>query len=333
MKALIFKENGVPTEVLKVVDLEDPKPAPGEALIRIRLATIHPSDVNILRGIGGTVLNLPASSGQEAFGIVEALGENSVGPAIGSKVIVFGIWGTWRGSLICKIENLITLSDEVDDELAAQLFITPITAFIMTMLELKLTRGEWLLQSAAVSTVGKLVIQLGKIFGFKTINVVYKRSQVSMVKALGGDEVICTEDENLLEEIMRITNGKGISKAIDCVGGKTGAEMFRSLAPNGKMIVYGALSSHGKPDKTAYELPLFAPKMIYSSTIAQGWWLNNWLANHSVTEIRDAFNVLYPMFISGQITLKKPTTFIPENFDAALDWVRNGDGGKAMFKF
>ena len=333
MKALIFEEKGIPTEVLKLVESGDLKPAPGQALIRIRLATIHPSDVNILRGVGGTILDLPASPGQEAVGTVEALGENTDGPAIGSRVVVFGIWGAWRGSLICNVENLIIVPDEVDDDIAAQLFITPITAYIMTILELNTQKGEWLLQSAAVSTVGKLVIQLGKVFGFKTLNVVYKRSQVKTVEDLGGDAVICTEDQNLAEEIARITDGKGISKAIDCVAGQTGADIFRSLTPNGKMMVYGALSSHGKLDKTAYELPLYAPRMIYTGTIVQGWWLNNWLANHELKETYEAINILWPLFKSGRLALQRPTAFAPENFKAALNWAGNGDGGKAQFRF
>jgi NADPH:quinone reductase-like Zn-dependent oxidoreductase len=333
MKALIFEEKGIPVEVVKLVELADPKPAPGQALVRIRLATIHPSDVNILRGVGGTVLDLPASPGQEAVGTVEALGENTGGPAIGSRVVVFGIWGAWRGSLICNVENLMAVPDEVGDGLAAQLFITPTTAYILTILELKAQKREWLLQSAAASSVGKMVIQLGKVFGFKTLNVVYKRSQVKTVEDLGGDAVICTEDQNLAEEIARITDGKGVSKAIDCVAGQTGADIFRCLTPNGKMIVYGALSSHGKSDKTAYELPLYAPRMIYTGTIVQGWWLNNWMANHDLKETHEAIHVLWPLFESGQLSLQRPTAFAPENFKAALDWVGNGDGGKAQFKF
>jgi NADPH:quinone reductase-like Zn-dependent oxidoreductase len=73
---------------------------------------------------------------------------------------------------------------------------------------------------------------------------VRRRAGVEEIRALGGNEVICTEDEELRKRVTEIVGPGGVSKAIDCVAGQIGADVSRSLAPGGKMIVYGALSTH-----------------------------------------------------------------------------------------
>jgi NADPH:quinone reductase-like Zn-dependent oxidoreductase len=87
------------------------------------------------------------------------------------------------------------------------------------------SHDEWLLQTAAGSTVGRLVIQLARHLGIPTINVVRRRDAVEEIKALGGDEVICTEDEDLLQRVAEIAGPAGVRKAIDCVAGHVGAQV------------------------------------------------------------------------------------------------------------
>jgi NADPH:quinone reductase-like Zn-dependent oxidoreductase len=90
----------------------------------------------------------------------------------------------------------------------------------MTMVEHDLRPGDWLAQTAAGSTVGQLVLQLARSERFRTVNIVRRRAQVPDIKALGGDVVITSEDNDWGTQLATTSEGKALSRAIDCVAGK-----------------------------------------------------------------------------------------------------------------
>src|SRR2546430_6759302 len=96
MKAFVFERTGDPNDVLAVRELPEPKPGPGEILVRVRLSPVHPSDMHIMRGRFGRQPTLPASPGIECVGVVEALGSGVAGPAPGTRVVLLNVWGSWR---------------------------------------------------------------------------------------------------------------------------------------------------------------------------------------------------------------------------------------------
>jgi NADPH:quinone reductase-like Zn-dependent oxidoreductase len=148
---------------------------------------------------------------------------------------------------------------------------------------------DWLVQTAAGSTVGQLVLQLARLEGFRTVNIVRRRAQVLDIKALGGEVVITSEDNDWGTQLATASEGKALSRAIDCVAGRTGATVARHLAPDGRMLVYRALSSHKQTDPSAFEMPVFAPRLIYSAAAVQGWYLPHWL---EVTPLADCGAIL-----------------------------------------
>jgi NADPH2:quinone reductase len=248
MKALIFRETGEPNSVLKLEEIPTPPAAAGEALVRVLLSPIHPSDLHMVRGRYGHQPVLPASPGIEGVGIVEAVGPDVQGSLVGTRVVFVDTWNTWREQIVCPVDKLVSVPNGLDDAVAATSYTNPLTAWALTRSSHNLKEGEWLLQTAAASTVGKLVLQLAQQFRFKTINVIRRREQETIIGNLGGDEVICTEDEDLTARLQELTAGKGVERAIDCVAGDLGAEIARNLASAGTMLVYGALSSHRQTD-------------------------------------------------------------------------------------
>src|SRR6201999_199563 len=112
--------------------------------------------------------------------------------------------------------------------------------------------------------------------------------QETIIRNLGGHEVICTEDQDLSARLQELTAGKGVERAIDCVAGDLGAEIARNLAPAGTMLVYGALSSHRQTDPAKFLMPLFAPRLIYSTGTVCGWWLPRWVPSQLLGEVRAA---------------------------------------------
>jgi NADPH2:quinone reductase len=177
--------------------------------------------------------------------------------------------GTWAEYLIAPAVQLIPVPDGVSDQAAAQFVVNPLTAWIMTVEELALQPGEWLLQTAAGSTLGRVVLQIARQRGFKTINVVRRREQGEELKSLGADEFICTDEEDIPERVREIAGKAGVTKAIDAVGGETGAAVMSALGRGGVMLVYGLLS--GEP------MPIDGGRMIFTTTTLRGFWLGDWM--------------------------------------------------------
>ena len=268
MQSVRFYEFGKPADVLRVEDLPTPEPAAGQVLVRVRARPINPSDLLTVRGLYGALPKLPASPGLEGMGEVAAVGEGVGHLRAGQRVIPLGVSGTWQEYLLAPAAQLLPVPDGVSDQTAAQFVVNPLTAWIMTVEELALEPGEWLLQTAAGSTLGRVVLQVAKMRGFKTVNVVRRREQAEELKTLGADEVICTDEEDIPERVREITGGS-LTKAIDAVGGETGAAVMRSLGRGGVMLVYGLQS--GEPT------PVDGGRMIFTSSTMRGFWLGDWM--------------------------------------------------------
>jgi NADPH:quinone reductase-like Zn-dependent oxidoreductase len=327
VKALIFRETGEPKSVLELVEIPTPPVTYGEALVRVLLSPINASDLHMVRGRYGFQPDLPASPGIEAVGIVEAVGPGVQSPAVGTRVIFIHTWNTWREQIVCPADKLVPVPDGLDDSAAASSYINPLTAWALTVSAHKLKEGDWLLQTAAASSVGKFVLQLAQQHRFKTINVVRRREQESIVRNLKGDEVICTADEDLRARLQELTSGKGIDHAIDCVAGEIGAEIARNLAPGGTMLVYGALSSHRQTDPAKFLMPLFAPRLIYSTATVRGWWLPRWVPSQPLTEIRAATSELLAMLTKGALTPPASVRYPVKSFQEALS-LADGEAGQ-----
>ena len=323
MKALIFRQTGEPKSVLELTEMPTPPVAAGEALVRVLLTPVNASDLHMVRGRYGYQPELPASPGIEAVGIVEALSPGVQAPMVGTRVVFVNTWNTWREQIACPADKLVPVPDDLDDEAAAASYINPLTAWALTLSAHKLTEGDWLLQTAAASSVGKFVLQLAQQYRFRTINVIRRREQEPIIRDLRGDEVVCTADEDLRARLQELTVGRGIERAIDCVAGDVGAEIVRNLAPGGTMLVYGALSSHRQTDPAKFAMPLFAPRLIYSTATVRGWWLPRWVPSQPLAEVRSATSNLLTLLSKRTLTPPTSVRYSVKDFHEA---VRLADG-------
>ncbi len=327
MKALIFRKTGEPKSTLELVEMPVPPLGPGEVLVRVHLSPINASDLHMVRGRYGYQPVLPASPAIEGVGIVEAVGPGVQAPIPGTRVVFIDTWSTWREQIVCPTDKLVPVADSLDDSAAAASYINPLTAWALTRSTHNLKEGDWLLQTAAASSVGKFVLQLAQQYRFKTINVIRRREQETIIRNLGGNEVICTADEDLRSRLQELTAGKGVERAIDCVAGDLGAEIARNLAPGGTMLVYGALSSHRQTDPAKFLMPLFAPRLIYSTATVRGWWLPRWVPSQPLAEVRAATSDLLTMFSKGALTPQTSVRYSVKNFREAVS-LADGEAGQ-----
>ena len=331
MLRIQFERFGEPTEVLRVVDVPIPRPGINQVLIRMQVRPVHPSDLSIIQGRYGALPALPASPGLEGVGVIAALGEGVQGFHVGQRVVPFNSWGSWQEYVIVDASRLLLVPDTISDEVAAQLTVNPMSAWIMLTQELQVERGEWLVQTAANSTVGRLVLQLTQLLGVKTMNVVRRREQVQELLNAGADEVICSADENVVERIAQITGSTGVGKAMDSVAGQIGADVLRSLRPGGVMLQYGALSTHGQTEPNKMIMPVFAPKLVYGATSVRGWWFYHWLSIVPLEQAMGVANQVLSLVEQGTIVLGPGQAFALEEVEQAVRYTQTGgQGGKAL---
>jgi NADPH:quinone reductase-like Zn-dependent oxidoreductase len=334
MRSVVADTMGEPSEVLHLRSRPVPEPGFGQVRIRVTSVPVHASDLHTIRGRYGFTPEFPAVPGIESVGVVDELGGGVEGLTVGQRVITIGVTGTWQEYVVADAGRVLPVPDGMSDSTAAQILANPLTAVILTGDELDVRAGEWLLQTAAGSTVGQSVIQLGAHVGFKTLNVVRRRSAVEDILALGGTAVICTEDEDLRGRVADIAGDEGVSKAIDCVGGQVGADVSRALAPDGELVVYGALSTHRQTDPDKLTIPIFARSLIYETKTVRGFWLFRWITETPKDRMAATIARTLRLADSGALRVPDGRPIPVEKFSDAVDLAEApAHGGKPLLVF
>jgi NADPH:quinone reductase-like Zn-dependent oxidoreductase len=333
-RSVVADALGEPSEVLHLQTRSIPQPGPGQVRIRVAAVPVHASDLHTIRGRYGFTPEFPAVPGIESVGVIDELGSGTDGLTVGQRVITVGVTGTWQEYVVADAGRVLPVPAGMSNSTAAQILANPLTAVILTGDELDVRPGEWLLQTAAGSTVGQSVIQLGAHVGFKTLNVVRRRSAVEDILGLGGTAVICTEDENLRERVADIAGPHGVAKAIDCVSGQVGADVSRALAPHGELIVYGALSTHRQTAPDQLTIPLFARSLIYETKTVRGFWLFRWLTETPKDRMAAAIDRTVQLAESGALRVPEGRPIPVEKFSEAVYLAEApAHGGKPLLVF
>ncbi len=276
MKAAVFESFGDPVHELGVREVADPRPGPGEVRVRMILSPINPSDLLVVAGRYGVLPKLPLTPGFEGVGIVDQAGPGLIGRYVKGKrvVAINSSGGNWADFAVIPARQARPVPDDISDEQAAAFFVNPATVLAMVRHVLAVPKGAWLLQSAAGSNLGRMIIKLGRRDGFKTLNVVRRREAVEGLKSLGGDAVISSEEGPIDEQVRRITGREAVRFAVDPVGGETGTQLFRSLGDGGRLLLYGTLSN--EPIQVDPRLVISGPRTV------EGFWLGHWMRQRSI---------------------------------------------------
>ena len=327
MRALQFAEPGDPLTVLRLADVPTPKPGPGQVRVRVTHRPINPSDLYCVQGIYPVRPELPGSPGFEGFGVIDAVGDGVTSVNKGQRVFqATGNPGTWAEYVIAPAEGVVPIPDAINDQVGAQVLANPMTAWAILNDELTLERGDWILQTAAASALGHLIIQLARHRGIRTINVVRRREHVSRLREVGADEVICTADESIAGRVREITRGAGVRAAIDAVGGPGGAEIEGVLADGGTMLPIGLLS--GQPLG-----PLDAGAMIFRGTTVRGFWLITWFQTRTPEQLNRAFGEVIRLLANGTLSPPVEAEYDLADFRRAIEHAqRPGRHGKVLLR-
>jgi NADPH:quinone reductase-like Zn-dependent oxidoreductase len=279
MKALVFDHFGEPDQVLSAREVPTPEPGPGEVRVRMIASPINPSDLLVVRGRYGTLPTLPATPGFEGVGVVDRAGPGLLGRwALGKRVTVINHkGGNWAEFAVIPARQARPVPDDIPDDQVASFFVNPATVVAMVRHVLAVPRGAWLLQSAANSNLGRMVVRLAKHDGIRTINVVRRPEAAPELLKLGADHVISTTNGPIEEQVAAIVGtARGVRHAIDPVGGATGTGLFRALAAEGRLLVYGSLSEE--------PLAIDSRRLIAGDRKVEGFWLGHWMRSRSIPQ-------------------------------------------------
>jgi NADPH:quinone reductase-like Zn-dependent oxidoreductase len=311
MKAVVLESWGDPEKVLQVRDVPAPVPGPGQVRVRMLASPINPSDLLTIRGEYGRQPRLPATPGYEGVGVVEEGHGLLAWRVKGKRVAVLnGAGGNWAEQVVLPARQAVPVPAELSDEQAATFFVNPASALAMTRHVLRVPAGAWLLQTAAASALGRMVIRLGQAHGFRTLNVVRRREQAEELLRLGGTAAVATNDEPLVERVRALTDGEGVRYAIDAVGGETGSEVVRALGRGGRLLVYGTLA--GEPLRVDPRALMDGQKRV------EGFWLSEWARSRGLLSMVLLFRRIGRLLRQGVLSSEVGTTFPLEEAHAAV---------------
>ncbi|MBK9385366.1 MAG: zinc-binding dehydrogenase [Planctomycetes bacterium] len=266
MKAVRIHSHGGP-EVLRIDEIAEPTPGPGEVLVRMRAASVNHLDLWVRRGMPGHPVPFPRILGCDGAGEVAALGAGVAGLALGTRVLVApGVSSGVSREALAGREQLAPDyrllgedCDGVDAELVAvpQANAIPIpasvsyrdaaaiplvfcTAWGMLVEKAQLRAGEDVLVLGAGSGVGSAAVQLAKLLGARVFTTVGGAAKVAKAIALGADLVIDHEAQDFAAEVKRATGGRGVDLVVEHVGQATFARSLKSLAKGGRIVTCGA---------------------------------------------------------------------------------------------
>ncbi|WP_220813245.1 zinc-dependent alcohol dehydrogenase family protein [Pseudomonas paralcaligenes] len=315
LKAEYQHRGKVPQDVIEAVPLELPPLADGQALIKVLAAPINPSDVLTLTGEYGILPPLPAIGGNEGVGRVEQLGEGVSNVKVGQTVLLPVGSGTWVTHLQAPAAKLIPLPD-ADPQQLAMMTINPPTASLLLSQFVDLQPGDWVIQNAANSGVGGYLIQLAKLRGFKTINVVRREAAVAGLKAEGGD-VVLVDGPDLHKRVREATGGAKVMLGIDAVGGAATDHVASCLSEGGTLVNYGLMS--GEPCQVS------ASSFVFRDVTLRGFWLAKWFQKATPAEQMKVFGELTQLIASGKLKARIAATYKVDQIKEAVAAAASGE--------
>jgi NADPH2:quinone reductase len=238
MRAIMCREHG-DLSVLKLEEVPDPVPGPGQALVRIRACGINFADSIMAAGKYQNQPELPFTPGSEIAGDVVALGEGVGTVAVGDRVMGLPGRGGYAELAAVDVTRLSPLPASLSYEQAASFAVTYGTSHIALGHRARLKPGETLLVHGAAGGVGLTAVELGKIMGARIIATAGGPDKLEIARAAGADETIDYLAEDIRERVKAMTGGRGADVIYDPVGGDVFDASLRCVAFEGRILVIG----------------------------------------------------------------------------------------------
>jgi NADPH2:quinone reductase len=242
MKAIQITQTGGP-EVLTLAELPIPSPKAAEVLVKVHASGVNFIDIYYREG--RYKAELPFIDGQEAAGVVEAVGVE--GFAVGDSVAWCNVLGTYAEYALAPAGRLVKLPARLEHKLAAAVMLQGMTAHYLAYSTYPLKAGDTALVHAAAGGVGLLLTQMAAQIGARVIATVSTEEKAALAREAGAAEIILYTQADFETETLRLTEGRGVDVVYDSVGKTTFEKSLNVLRPRGLMALFGASSGAVPP--------------------------------------------------------------------------------------
>jgi len=289
------------------------------------LSPINPSDLIPIRGAYKHRIQLPAIPGYEGVGVVEGIGSSVPTSLLGKRVLPLRGEGTWQQYVKTKANFAVRVPNGIDDETASQMYINPVTAWLVCTEELRLKSDDVLIVNACGSAIGRIFAQFSKVFGYRLIAVVRNDIHTQELQSLGAWAVINTSKESLVNRVMELTDGMGATAGIDSIGGQDGHYLIDCIRTGGTMLSIGLLS--GTPMNWAQI------HQKHPDVTVKPYWLRRWIEGVSDVRWHDTFDDVFKLVTERKLKLQTARQHFGlwEYKKAINETEQHGHKGKVLF--
>jgi NADPH:quinone reductase-like Zn-dependent oxidoreductase len=306
---------------VEIVNVPEPDaPGPADVAVTVEYAPINNTDLLMMRGRYGTLPTLPAGIGSEGVGRVTAIGSQVRGLAIGDRVPVRFGYTAWREQLVLPADGLFALPARVDPRQLAMIAINPPTAVLLLSEFVALAPGDWVIQNAGNSGVGRSVIAAARQRGIKTVSLGRRPELIDELRAAGGD-VVLLEGADLPARVAAATGNARMSLALDGVGGDSTLSLSTCLPVRGTLVMYSTVSK--KPGLAS------AVELVFRNITMRGFWLL-YPEYSSGPKYTEAVKTSAALFAEGKLHLPVAASY---RLDAIKDALAHAQrGGKVVLE-
>ncbi|MEP6716974.1 MAG: quinone oxidoreductase [Terriglobia bacterium] len=244
MKIIQIAKTGGPEE-MKLVEAPVPTPGPKQALVKIEASGVNFIDVYFRSGLYKA--DLPFTPGNEAAGVVEAVGSEVTEVKPGDRVAYAMHRGSYAEYTVVPSAQLVVIPDTLDFNIAAAAMLQGMTAHYLTHSSFPLKKGDTCLIHAAAGGAGRLAVQMAKMLGATVYGTAGTDEKAAIAKSAGADEVIVYTREDFVTEVKRFTNNRGVDVVYDSVGVSTFLKGLDIIRPRGMMVLFGQSSGAVAP--------------------------------------------------------------------------------------
>ncbi|CAM4386795.1 NADPH:quinone reductase [Pedobacter westerhofensis] len=260
MKAAVYYENGGP-EVFRLEEVPAPVPQIDEILIRIHSISIEGGDL-----ISREMLPLeaiPTIVGYQSAGTIVAMGDSVTGFSIGQRVLANSRSGSHAEYIAVEASRVWAISDQMSFEIAAAVPVIFFTAHECLFTFGRLQAGQTVLIHGGSGALGLAAIQIAKKAGARIITTGSDDDKLERLRAFGADYQVNYRKDDFVEEVMKITNGRGVDLVLDSVGGSNLARSIQSVRFRGIVTFVGGTGR----DQTPLDPYLLWPKNVSLSGV------------------------------------------------------------------
>jgi NADPH2:quinone reductase len=243
-KAIRYHKQGGP-EVLQLDEVQVGEPGPGQ--VRVRHTAIGVNFLDTYQRSGLYPMQLPGTAGNEAAGVVEAVGPNVTELKAGDRIAYTGLTGAYCDVRLVPADRVVKIPDGITEVQAASMMLKGLTVQYLIHSTYAVKKGETVLWHAAAGGVGLIACQWLKALGATTIGTAGSDEKCALAKAHGADHVINYSKENFVERVLAITGGKKLPVVYDAVGKSTWEGSLDLLQPRGLMVSFGNASGAVPP--------------------------------------------------------------------------------------